>query len=240
MARTSKPPVRDISTLYCSFCGKSQHEVRKLISGPTVFICDECIDACVAIILDKVSEEDVASYFKQTLKSEAGKDLLTLILTHLESEPLFSIAELGVNRQSCFYLGPFIDPFNEIYADFIKPIVIAAGYSITRADEIFGSRAIMQDIWDGIYSAGFIVADVTGKNPNVMYEIGLAHTMGKQVIMLTQDLNDVPFDLRHYRCVVYSFTPKGGEDLKQKIAATIQALSKVNYKLSFQERRRSK
>ena len=38
------------STLYCSFCGKSQHEVRKLIAGPTVFICDECVELCNDII----------------------------------------------------------------------------------------------------------------------------------------------------------------------------------------------
>jgi ATP-dependent protease Clp ATPase subunit len=41
---------RDKATLYCSFCGKSQHEVRKLIAGPTVFICDECVDVCTDII----------------------------------------------------------------------------------------------------------------------------------------------------------------------------------------------
>src|SRR5258705_1177805 len=41
------------STLYCSFCGKSQHEVRKLIAGPTVFICDECVELCMDIIREE-------------------------------------------------------------------------------------------------------------------------------------------------------------------------------------------
>ncbi|MGA7768189.1 MAG: ClpX C4-type zinc finger protein, partial [Candidatus Sulfotelmatobacter sp.] len=41
------------NTLYCSFCGKSQHEVRKLIAGPTVFICDECINLCKDIISEE-------------------------------------------------------------------------------------------------------------------------------------------------------------------------------------------
>ena len=41
------------STLYCSFCGKSQHEVRKLIAGPTVFICDECVELCNDIIREE-------------------------------------------------------------------------------------------------------------------------------------------------------------------------------------------
>src|SRR5471032_2656134 len=48
------------NTLYCSFCGKSQHEVRKLIAGPTVFICDECVELCMEII----REENKTSFMK--------------------------------------------------------------------------------------------------------------------------------------------------------------------------------
>eukprot|EP00521_Asterionellopsis_glacialis_P021090 CAMPEP_0195338284 /NCGR_PEP_ID=MMETSP0708-20121125/17459_1 /TAXON_ID=33640 /ORGANISM="Asterionellopsis glacialis, Strain CCMP134" /LENGTH=99 /DNA_ID=CAMNT_0040409559 /DNA_START=74 /DNA_END=369 /DNA_ORIENTATION=- len=48
------------NTLYCSFCGKSQHEVKKLIAGPTVFICDECVELC----MDIIREENKASGFK--------------------------------------------------------------------------------------------------------------------------------------------------------------------------------
>jgi ATP-dependent protease Clp ATPase subunit len=51
--------------LYCSFCGKSQHEVRKLIAGPSVFICDECVDLCNDIIAGKA---DLVALNKQSLK----------------------------------------------------------------------------------------------------------------------------------------------------------------------------
>ena len=47
------------STSYCSFCGKSQHEVLKLIAGPTVFICDECVDLCVEIIKEEKRNENI-------------------------------------------------------------------------------------------------------------------------------------------------------------------------------------
>jgi len=54
MANPNKPPGGDSkNTLYCSFCGKSQHEVRKLIAGPTVFICDECVELCMDIIREE-------------------------------------------------------------------------------------------------------------------------------------------------------------------------------------------
>jgi len=49
----TKPPGDSKNTLYCSFCGKSQHEVRKLIAGPTVFICDECVELCMDIIREE-------------------------------------------------------------------------------------------------------------------------------------------------------------------------------------------
>ena len=48
-------------TLYCSFCGKSQHEVKKLIAGPSVFICDECIDLCNDIIRDELPDADISA-----------------------------------------------------------------------------------------------------------------------------------------------------------------------------------
>ena len=50
------------NTLHCTFCGKSQHEVRKLIAGPTVFICDECVELC----MDIISEEKWTSSARRT------------------------------------------------------------------------------------------------------------------------------------------------------------------------------
>ena len=47
----------DGKILYCSFCGKSQHEVRKLIAGPSVFVCDECVELCNDIIREEVEEQ---------------------------------------------------------------------------------------------------------------------------------------------------------------------------------------
>ena len=59
------------TTLYCSFCGKSQHEVRKLIAGPTVFICDECVELC----LDIIKEESQAIFNKSGDKYSLVDDI---------------------------------------------------------------------------------------------------------------------------------------------------------------------
>ncbi len=72
-----------------------------------------------------------------------------------------------------------------------------------------------------------LVADLTGRNPNVMYEVGIAHTVGKPVIMVTQDIDDVPFDLRALRCVVYAAASiRGGAILVKNLVNTLQAILK--------------
>lgn len=81
MAKASRPKIdRDPDTLYCSFCGKSQHEVRKLIAGPTVFICDECTELCEEIIWEASGERLIikvklpaASGFDDVLYSTVSK-----------------------------------------------------------------------------------------------------------------------------------------------------------------------
>jgi hypothetical protein len=226
-----------IDTLYCSFCGKSQHEVHKLVAGPTVFICDECVDLCIGICIDGVDGGFVEA-FKQTFPETWGEvsaqdvSFLASALGLTKTKPLYSIDGLQPADSSAFYLGPFVSPFNEIYEDIIKSGVEAMGLSITRADEIFGTRPIMQDIWESIFQSAVIIADVTGRNPNVLYEVGLAHALGKPTIMLTQNIEDVPFDLKHYRCVLYENTARGATQLSSKLTGTIASLSKIDYTLA--------
>jgi len=54
-----------------------------------------------------------------------------------------------------------------------------------------------------IQQSRLCIADLTGRNPNVLYELGIAQTLGKPCILLTQDINDVPFDIRQYRVIQY-------------------------------------
>jgi hypothetical protein len=102
------------------------------------------------------------------------------------------------------------------------PVVQSQGFTIERVDEVYGTDPIIDDIWIGINSAAFVIADLTTRNGNVMYEVGLAHTVGKPVVMLTQAIDDVPFDLRHYRCILYEYTPKGMRALEEKLAKTLE------------------
>jgi nucleoside 2-deoxyribosyltransferase len=106
-------------------------------------------------------------------------------------------------QKTCFFLMPFSAPFNEYYEQVFKPAVIEAGFKPYRADEIYGSRPFMQDILDSIKKSDVILAEITGRNPNVMYEMGVAYAWKKPIVILSQTMEDVPFDLRHYRVLIY-------------------------------------
>lgn len=134
---------------------------------------------------------------------------------------LFQRTSKQIEPTKCFVLMPFKDEYDEIYQEIIKPIVQELGFSCLRADEIYRSTAIMQDIWENIQISGLIIADMTDRNANVFYELGLAHAIGKEVILITQSISDVPFDLRHLRCVVYSHSLRGLRKLADNIRQTI-------------------
>ena len=119
---------------------------------------------------------------------------------------------------------PFDDKFNSIYENIIKKVIEDNEFELNcrRADEIFGTRPIIEDIWEYIKKARILVAELTGRNPNVFYELGLAHAMNKNVILITQNLEDVPFDLKHYRCLVYEDSIFGAEKLKESLKNTLR------------------
>jgi hypothetical protein len=103
-----------------------------------------------------------------------------------------------------FVIMPFSENLNEIYNLFIASTLAEAGYDVFRADDIINQRNILEDIIEAIQKSDLIIADLTGSNPNVYYELGLAHAFGKPVILLTQSVSELPFDLRSYRVILYS------------------------------------
>ena len=136
--------------------------------------------------------------------------------------PIFQGREFLIDEGLAFVLSPFGEPFDAIYEDHIKPSVDGIdGLGCLRADDIYDNRPIMEDIWKSINKARLIISDLTGKNPNVFYETGIAHTIGKEVILTTQSMDDVPFDLRHLRCIVYEYVPRGMVTFEQNLQNTI-------------------
>ena len=136
--------------------------------------------------------------------------------------PIFQGREFLIDEGLTFVLSPFAEPFDTVYEDHLKPSVESfSGLRCLRADDINDNRPIMENIWKSINEARIIISDLTGKNPNVFYETGIAHTIGKEVVLITQSIADVPFDLRHLRCIVYEYVPRGMATFEQNLTNTV-------------------
>ena len=138
--------------------------------------------------------------------------------------PRFRGRDFEVDPNLVFVLIPFREPFIRILEDHIKKVAEELGLICRKADDIFAPREIMEDIWEQINRARFIIADLTDKNPNVFYEVGIAHTLGKDVILITQSKDDVPFDLHYIRYIYYEYTPPGMQHFEKALKQTIEEL----------------
>ncbi len=126
-----------------------------------------------------------------------------------------------------FMIMPFADAFKGIYTDVIRPLVKELGLSITRGDEFTSANGvIMEEVWSALNNCQFVIAEITGGNDNVFYELGIAHTLNKPAILITQATapEKVPFDIRHLRYIQYENTVSGGAKLRDDLKASIARL----------------
>ncbi len=130
----------------------------------------------------------------------------------------------------CFVIMPFGIGFDDLYEKVYVPAIQSQGLSPLRADEIYDNQPIIRDITQSIHHAKVILADVTGRNPNVNYELGIAHALKKEVILLTAESKDVPSDYRHLRYLQYNrMDVDWNQTLSQELQATLkQVLSRLS------------
>ena len=125
----------------------------------------------------------------------------------------------------CFVLMPFKPPFSGYYKEIFVPAITEAGLVPGMGDEIYGTRPIFEDIFNSIREAAILVADVSERNPNVNYELGIAHALGRQVVIVSQSIEDVPFDYRHLRVIIYDTKQVLWETkLRVKITETLRTV----------------
>ena len=127
------------------------------------------------------------------------------------------------STDSCFVMMPFASPLGDYYNKIYEPAIRKAGLNPIRADQdIFGTGKIIDQIWLGINSAKVLIAELTKRNPNVFYELGLAHALKKPVVLISSNEEDVPFDLHHIRVIYYDVNdPFWGDKLIAKVAENI-------------------
>ena len=145
----------------------------------------------------------------------------------IQINPIFGPASYQVDERLAFVLMPFTDELTGIYKTFIKPTVELPEFHLVckRADDIKSNRAIIQDIWKSVCEARIIIADMSNLNPNVMYELGITHTLGKETILIYQKAEKemkFPFDLAHIRRIEYENSATGGRKLEQELKETLE------------------
>lgn len=118
---------------------------------------------------------------------------------------------------------PFGAEFTPVYKA-LQNAATAVGLRCLRADDIWKHHHVIQDIVDLIAKARVVICDCSRKNANVFYEIGIAHALGKEVILVTQSKDDIPFDLRHFRFVSYLHNGEGLKELASAVENRLKTL----------------
>lgn len=127
-------------------------------------------------------------------------------------------------QRRCFVLMPFADKFREVYDNVYKIVCAANSIQCWRVDEISRPGSITRDIIEGIISADIVIADLTSRNANVFYELGIAHSIGNTTIMTAQSHDDVPFDIASYRVIFCEQSITGANRLKRDLDKAVKEL----------------
>lgn len=125
---------------------------------------------------------------------------------------VFEVPEGGVEPDLIAVMMPFAPQFESVFAA-IQSAALGKGFRCFRAKDIWQHTAVIQDVFSLIFKAHIVVCDFTDKNANVFYEAGIAHTLGKHVVPITQSSHDIPFDLQHHRYYNYLNNGEGLKDL---------------------------
>lgn len=207
---------RDVENLfYGGFLhAREYHECKRAISGfkdLELIKVDENGDIELTSKFMKLLE---AFDFSPSQMSLYGRDSLIV-------NPLFENPRPDAGNPEIFVLMPFSEDLQVIYENYIKRAADRCNRSIARADDFFNANPILSDIWNAINTASVIIADYTGKNPNVFYEIGIAHTLGKRVIPISQTTEDIPFDVAHRRAIIYEDSHSGLKQLEDELTSAL-------------------
>lgn len=136
-----------------------------------------------------------------------------------------------MSKYKAFVIMPFGSDFTDVYKLGIKATAKECDVDAKRLDDDFFDTNMVEEIYKKINDADFIIADMTGRNPNVFYEVGYADAKNKLILLLTQNVNDIPFDFKQRLHIEYSDVSSLKEKLKNKIEWAKNEIDKRNQNL---------
>lgn len=174
-----------------------------------------------------VDERALERLIQETVrKALAGDDLRSSAQPSAAASGALSVST-AADRPRAFMVMPFgVEELEQVYEYFVKSALEeTCSFDCVRGDDIFGSNVIMDDVADEIRRADVVIADLTGQNANVFYEVGFAHALDKPVLLMAQSIDDVPYDLRHRRVQEYDTSPKGCRVLEERLVEHVQQMA---------------
>jgi len=118
---------------------------------------------------------------------------------------------------------PFGGWFDQYWEHIYQPAIKAANLTPRRADDVFRAGSVMSEVWRQTQAADLLIADLATRNSNVFYELGLAHAIAKPVILISDNIEDVPFDLRGLRVLLYDRNdPLWGVQLRSELTTALR------------------
>lgn len=159
-----------------------------------------------------VKDVDLYRFLLRNVRPRRQRPTVFQIREHENIEPTLASAMM-----------PFDARFTLVYES-IQQAAQEAGLRCRRADDIWENAAIIQDVVALIDRSRVVICDCSDRNPNVFYEAGIAHTLGREVILITQNENDIPFDLRHLRYIRYLDNAEGRAALTATLRARIETI----------------
>jgi hypothetical protein len=219
-----KAPV--LSDVYKHYRGENLPERKFLVNTATESfkVPPDRVEGFVTTLLETLKEAE--------LLEDVGEKTRVFDITHT-AESGNAVGEQQLKKlgkavsveptDTCFVMMPFSPPQGSYYSSIYEPAIRKAGLTPLRADtDIFGTGKIMDQIWSGITNSRILLAELTGRNPNVLYELGLAHALHLPVVLISSNEQDVPFDVRHVRVIYYDVSdPFWGSKLTDKVAENI-------------------
>ena len=152
----------------------------------------------------------------------SGAPLRVPKFEQVQTESVLHGYGVEIERGTGFVLLPHTDEFTGIFEYAITPAMEANGIVVKKAEDIYQPGPILEQVWERIRKAEVIVADLSGKNANVIYELGLCYGIQRCPILLVRDPAELPFSLRNLRYIEYGDSAEGTANLKRRLTATIE------------------
>lgn len=193
---------------------------------------DDDYEGNVLIVLGQVADRDpralkvIEDHLAKKYPGEAPAEYVSSKPSERKitfAPTVFQLPEGGVEQDLVGVMMPFEAGFAPVY-EAMKSASQSIQMRCQRVDEIWLESAVIQDIFNLIFRSHIVVVDITGKNPNVMYEMGIAHTMGKHVVPIAQSLDGLPFDMAHHRVLKYLPNSEGLKKFESELAGKLAQL----------------